>query len=257
MSTPATTLSDHIQTHRIFGLLPAQGQRRLAEAITVHRLDAGDTLDLAGDPNPALQWLVSGDAGAAGRPSPADADPACRRTAGAHRPPGYCLGAGANALRARAARRQPGRVAARRVGGTGDPAAACASSVARQVARTQPDRPGPQPHDHAGARADQARARDAAAPHTYQRGGPRHEREAGVFGADRGAGTPVRSGHRPGPAQPCAGRRAGRDAAGGRHCHAGADDDRRAEPGVRRPAADGPPQHPPCAGARRSEASWA
>jgi CBS domain-containing protein len=60
MSTPAPTLNDHIQAHRIFGLLPAQSQQRLAEALTLHRLDAGDTLDLAGDPNPALQWLVSG-----------------------------------------------------------------------------------------------------------------------------------------------------------------------------------------------------
>jgi CBS domain-containing protein len=61
MSTPAPTLSDHIQAHRIFGLLSKQGQQTLAEALTLHRLDAGGTLDLAGDPNPALQWLVSGE----------------------------------------------------------------------------------------------------------------------------------------------------------------------------------------------------
>ena len=61
MSTPASSLSDHIQAHRIFGLLSEQGQQRLAEALTLHRLDAGATLDLAGDPSPALQWLVSGE----------------------------------------------------------------------------------------------------------------------------------------------------------------------------------------------------
>jgi CBS domain-containing protein len=61
MSTPAPTLSETIQAHRTFGLLSAQGQQRLAEALTLHRLDAGGTLDLAGDPNPALQWLVSGE----------------------------------------------------------------------------------------------------------------------------------------------------------------------------------------------------
>ena len=61
MSMPVPALSDTIQAHRIFGLLSAQGQMRLAEALTLHRLDAGDTLDLAGDPSPALQWLVSGD----------------------------------------------------------------------------------------------------------------------------------------------------------------------------------------------------
>ena len=61
MSMPVPALSDTIQAHRIFGLLSAQGQLRLAESLTLHRLDAGDELDLAGDPSPALQWLVSGD----------------------------------------------------------------------------------------------------------------------------------------------------------------------------------------------------
>ena len=61
MSTPASPLSDSIEAHRIFGLLSAQGQLRLAEALTLHRLDAGEALDLAGDPTPALQWLVSGE----------------------------------------------------------------------------------------------------------------------------------------------------------------------------------------------------
>jgi CBS domain-containing protein len=54
-------LSDTIQAHRIFGLLSAQGQLRLAETLTLHRLDNGETLDLAGDASPALQWLVSGE----------------------------------------------------------------------------------------------------------------------------------------------------------------------------------------------------
>jgi len=61
MSMPVPALSDTIQAHRIFGLLSAQGQLRLAESLTLHRLDAGDELDIAGDPSPALQWLVSGD----------------------------------------------------------------------------------------------------------------------------------------------------------------------------------------------------
>ena len=61
MPTPASHLSDSIQAHRIFGLLCAQRQQRLAETLTLHRLGAGKTLDFAGDPNPALHWLVSGE----------------------------------------------------------------------------------------------------------------------------------------------------------------------------------------------------
>ena len=61
MSVTAPRLSDSIQVHRVFGLLSAQGQLRLAEALTLHRMEAGDTLDLVGEPNPALQWLVSGE----------------------------------------------------------------------------------------------------------------------------------------------------------------------------------------------------
>ena len=61
MPTPTPHLSDTIAAHRIFGLLSAQGQLRLAETLTLHRLGAGEALDLAGDPNPALHWLVSGE----------------------------------------------------------------------------------------------------------------------------------------------------------------------------------------------------
>lgn len=61
MPTPAPRLSESIQDHRIFSLLCAQGQLRLAETLTLHRLGAGESLDLAGDPNPALHWLVSGE----------------------------------------------------------------------------------------------------------------------------------------------------------------------------------------------------
>jgi len=61
MPSSAPPLSDTIQAHRIFGLLSAQGQLRLAETLTLHRLDNGETLDLAGDASPALQWLVSGE----------------------------------------------------------------------------------------------------------------------------------------------------------------------------------------------------
>ena len=61
MHTPNPHLSNTIAAHRIFGLLSAQEQLRLAETLTLHRLSAGETLDLVGDPNPALHWLVSGD----------------------------------------------------------------------------------------------------------------------------------------------------------------------------------------------------
>ena len=61
MHTPNPPLSHTIAAHRIFGLLCAQEQLRLAETLTLHRLSAGETLDLAGNPNPALHWLVSGD----------------------------------------------------------------------------------------------------------------------------------------------------------------------------------------------------
>ncbi len=61
MSTPPPTLSDTIQAHRIFGLLSPLAQQRLAESLTLHRMDAGDTLDFTGDPNPALQWLIAGE----------------------------------------------------------------------------------------------------------------------------------------------------------------------------------------------------
>ncbi len=54
-------LRDATQTHRIFGLLSNQGQLRLAETLTLHQLGPGETLDLAGDPTPALHWLVSGE----------------------------------------------------------------------------------------------------------------------------------------------------------------------------------------------------
>jgi len=54
-------LSDTIAAHRIFGLLSAQGQLRLAETLTLNQQSIGDTLDLAGDPNPAVHWLVSGE----------------------------------------------------------------------------------------------------------------------------------------------------------------------------------------------------
>ena len=50
-----------IQAHRIFSLLSDQGQLRLAETLTLHPLDSGETLDLAGNPALALQWLVSGE----------------------------------------------------------------------------------------------------------------------------------------------------------------------------------------------------
>ena len=54
-------LHDAIRAHRIFSLLSDQGQLRLAESLTLHQLDPSETLDLAGDPTPALQWLVSGE----------------------------------------------------------------------------------------------------------------------------------------------------------------------------------------------------
>jgi CBS domain-containing protein len=61
MPTPAPRLSESVQAHRVFGLLSAQGQLRLVEMLILHRLGAGESLDLAGDPNPALHWLVSGE----------------------------------------------------------------------------------------------------------------------------------------------------------------------------------------------------
>ena len=61
MHTPNPHLSNTLAAHRIFGLLPAHEQLSLADTLTLHRLSAGETLDLAGDPNPALHWLVSGD----------------------------------------------------------------------------------------------------------------------------------------------------------------------------------------------------
>lgn len=63
MSTPApaSTLGDAIQAHRVFGLLSSQARQRLAQALTLQRLEAGDTLELGGDPHPALQWLIAGE----------------------------------------------------------------------------------------------------------------------------------------------------------------------------------------------------
>ncbi len=61
MPTPAPTLSATIQAHRIFGLLSSLERQRLAEALTIHRLDVGDVLDLTDDLSGALHWLVSGE----------------------------------------------------------------------------------------------------------------------------------------------------------------------------------------------------
>src|SRR5690606_37198316 len=61
MATPALTLGATIQAHRIFGLLSSLERQRLAEALTIHRLDVGDVLDLTDDLSGALHWLVSGE----------------------------------------------------------------------------------------------------------------------------------------------------------------------------------------------------